>query len=404
MSGPASFSFGFLGGGRRPRGTPPPGKPREPLFLGFFFRLRKYGLKVSPHEWFAFLEGLQLGLARESLGGLYHLGRSTLVKRVSEFDLYDLAFADYFKDMPELPESLKKELEDWLEAGSALPHELPAMPEDLGLDLEELIRRFEETLKKQKEQHDGGSRWVGTHGTSPYGRDGRYPGGVRVGGQGGGRSAIQIAADRQFRAYRSDRTLDIRQLRVALRRLRELSREGPEDELDLPETIDKTGKNAGEIDLVFARPRKNSVKLLLLLDVGGSMTPYARLVSRVFSAAQQERHWKRLTHFYFHNCVYDKVYKDAAFREALPTEKLIADHESDWKVVMVGDACMGMSELLAPGGAIDWFEQNRRPLNPMIQRAWDHPSVRTIEATIPMFELTLDGLTEAVRHLKGSGV
>ncbi len=422
---PVSFT-GFLGG-TTPGGTDgPAGDPRPgntpPVFLELFYTLRRHGLRTTPHEWFTFLRGLEKGLAQESLTGLYHLGRTVFVKSEAGLDLYDLAFADFFRGLPEVPDALREALEDWLAKGDTLASETPLeLPPGLeSLDLEELLRRFEETLREQDEQHDGGSTWIGTHGTSPYGRGGRFPGGLRIGGTGGGRQAIQIAQQRQFRAYRSDRTLDVRQVRLALRRLRDLAREGQTDELDLEETIDRTSKNAGEIELAWRRPRRNSVRLLVLMDVGGSMTPYAQLVSRMFSAANQETHWRKLAFFYFHNCVYQHVYKDAAFREKVKTSDLIRDHEGDWKLVVIGDACMAMSELMAPGGSVDWYDRNQRPgiewlrqlgrhfrktawLNPMPRRAWDHPSVQSIEVLFPMYELTLDGLGEAVGHLKGQG-
>ncbi len=407
------MSAGFLGGG----GAGPPAAAGPPAFLEFFYKLRAKGIKVAPHEWFAFLEGLSRGLAQESLTGFYHLARATHVKSDPLFDPYDLAFAEFFKGL-EPPPGLAEAIEKWLAAGAA---EIVPLGDILGslppLDLEELIRRFEEKLKTQKERHDGGSEYIGTHGISPFGREGRNPAGVRAGGEGGGRSALKVAERRLFRDYRHDRTLDVRQVRVALRRLRDLVREGPEDELDLDETVTRTGKNGGEIDIAWRRPRHNRVRLVLLMDTGGSMEPYARLVERLFSAASQERHWKAFEHYYFHNCVYSNVYKDGAFRERVPTERLVHAYDGEWKLVVVGDACMAMSELLARNGSIDWFEQAhdagiewlrrlarhfRRAvwLNPMTKAAWDHPSVRAISVLFPMFELTVDGLERAVKALK----
>jgi uncharacterized protein with von Willebrand factor type A (vWA) domain len=398
---------------------PAPLPEAPPAFLDFFYRLRQKGVRVAPQEWFTFLGGLEKGLAGGSLTGFYFLGRATLVKSEALFDPYDVAFAEYFRGLAP-PPGIAEAIERWLAIAAAERLPLPELLSQLPpLELEELLRRFEEKLREQKERHDGGDEYIGTRGRSPLGALGNNPAGLRVGPHGGARSAVKIAEQRRFRDYRSDRTLDVRQVRVALRRLRDLVREGAADELDLDETVEKTGKNAGEIDLVFRRPRKNRVRLLLLMDVGGSMDPYAQLVERLFSAASQEKHWKAFEHFYFHNCVYGHVYRDAAFCERLSTERLISQHDGDWKIVVVGDACMGMSELLARGGSIDWShpERGHAPgiewlrrlaihfrravwLNPMTRAAWDHPSVRAIGVLFPMFELTLDGLDRAVKSLK----
>lgn len=399
-------------------GAPPEPEP-PPVFLDFLYKLRAKGIRVAPQEWFTFLEGLERGLARSSLTGLYYLARATLVKSEAFFDQYDLAFAEYFRGLAP-PPGIADAIEKWLAEGLAAELPLSDLLAELPpLDLEELLRRFEEKLREQKEQHDGGSEFIGTQGLAPFGEKGANPAGVRVGAHGGARSAVKIAESREFRDYRSDRTLDVRQVRVALRRLRDLVREGAEDELDLDETVERTGKNAGEIDLAWRRPRKNRVRLLLVMDTGGSMEPYAQLVERLFSAASQERHWKSFEHYYFHNCVYSYVYRDGALRDRVPTERLISQYEGDWKLVFVGDACMGMSELLARGGSIDWSYPDRGHapgiewlrrlsvhfrravwLNPMTRGAWDHPSVRAIGVLYPMFELTLDGLDRAVKSLK----
>jgi len=230
------------------------------------------------------------------------------------------------------------------------------------------------------------------------------------------RSAAQIAALRRYRAYRSDLVLDVRQIKVALRRLRELRRGGRQDELDLDGTVDRTCRNAGELELVWRPPRRNNVKVLLLMDVGGSMEPHARTVSQLFSAAKQTKHFREFHPLYFHNCVYEKLYKDARFYERMTVAELLRTYGPTYKLVMVGDALMHPLELFEPGGAIDYWTYNRTPgiewlrkladhferrvwLNPEPPQYWAHVTVSAIRNLFPMFPLTLDGLAEAVDAL-----
>lgn len=222
------------------------------------------------------MHGLSLGLHESSLDGFYRLARALVVRNETELDAFDQAFIRHFKGAYQDSLDITKELLSWLEDAKKrreLSDEERAAIQSI--DMDELKRLFEERLKEQKERHDGGNRWIGTGGTSPFGHGGYHPSGIRVGGAGGGRSAMQIAEERRFKGYRSDRVLDVRQIDVALRRLRRLGREGAVDELDLDETIQKIGKNAGELELVFRPPRRNRMKLILLMDVGGSMDPYA---------------------------------------------------------------------------------------------------------------------------------
>ena len=387
------------------------------MFVDFFYHLRRRGLPVSVTEWMALMEALRAGLGRDSLLGFYSLCRSVCVKSEAHFDLYDQCFAEHFKGI-EAPEGALDQVLDWL--NQPIPA-LELTPEQIAmleqLDLEELRRQFEERLAEQNERHDGGSRWVGTGGTSPFGHGGTHPGGVRVGGEGRNRSAMQVATARRFRNLRHDVVLDVRQIGLALRRLRQLAREGRPDELDLDGSIDATAKNAGELELVMHPERKNTVKLLLLLDVGGSMTPFTRLSERLFTAAHKASHFKAFKHYYFHNCVYERVYTDIEQRKAVPTKKVLADLDPSWFCLIVGDASMHPVELTHPGGAIDYWERNqeagitwleriraRMPrsvwLNPVSEPFWDQVSVQIIRREYPMFELTLDGLGEAVQHLR----
>ena len=238
------------------------------------------------------------------------------------------------------------------------------------MDLEELRKQLLERLEKQKERHDGGSHWVGTGGTSPFGTGGAHPTGIRVGG-GGGRSALAVADARRFREFRRDLVLDTRQIAAALRRLRRLTRDDGKLVLDLDETIDATARNCGDIEVVLSPERHADVRLLLLLDVGGSMDPHAQLVSRLFSAAHQGGGFKELRSYYFHNCVYQRVFEDAAFSRPVQTPELLKTLDTKWTVVVVGDAYMHPGELTMTSG--DWWESCARPLGPDLAGAPRRP-------------------------------
>ncbi len=388
------------------------------MFVDFFYHLREFGLKVSTTEWLSLMRALGAGHARADLNTFYHLARCLLVKRESEYDTYDRAFASFFADIASTPD-IGQELLDWLE-NPILPEISDADRAKLqAFDLDELNDRFRKLLEEQTERHDGGNRWIGTGGTSPFGHGGEHPTGIRVGGGGGGRSAVQVAGSRRYRNLRSDRILDTRQIGIALRRLKRLDRdEGPE-ELELDTTIDQTARNGGEIELVFGPPRRNRVKLLLLMDVGGSMDPHTHLCERLFSAAHAANHFKKFEHRFFHNCVYQRIYTDMQTLEGKPTSELLKTLDQTWSVVFVGDAWMAPSELTHNWGGIDfgrrdatagltWLERIRQRvpnsvwLNPEPHGRWNEPSIRLIRRVYPMFELTIDGLTEAVDMLRGT--
>lgn len=388
------------------------------MFSGFLFHLRAHGLKVSLTEWLTLIEALAGGYGRASLAGLYHLGRSVLVKREAHFDLYDRCFAEYFYGV-EGSLDVSDELLAWLEQPKAMPE---LSPEELAaleaLDLDELTERFKQRLEEQKERHDGGNKWVGTGGTSPFGHGGRNPAGIRVGGKGGGRSAVQVAEQRRFQNLRSDRVLDTRQVGVALRRLRRLAKDTGPLELDVDATIDKTAREGGEIDLVFSPERQNRVKLLLLMDVGGSMDPHTARSEQLFSAAHKATHFRAFRHYYFHNCPYGVLYEDMAIHKSVPTESVLTQLDRTWSIVVVGDAWMSPYELTHQSGAVWLYEKNARPglewlrafrekterivwLNPEPRQIWEAPSVRMVRSLFPMFELSLDGISEAVDALRG---
>ena len=385
------------------------------MFIEFFYQLRDRGLPLGVTEFLTLLEALSKGLARESLTHFYVVARSILVKRPEHFDVYDQVFAEHFRDAefdPSINAQITDELLSWLEENPLPPPELT--DEQLEAiqqqDLDELKEEFEE-------RHDGGDHWVGTGGTSPFGHSGHNPKGVRVGGSSQNRSAVQVASKRRFQNLRKDVTLDVRDISQALRRLRELTRDGRQEELDVEATIDETARNAGDIELVFRPPRENNVKLLLLMDVGGSMNPYARLTSRLFSAAHQASHFKAFESYYFHNCPYETLYSDMARREGEPTDRILGNLDKTWRCIVVGDAAMAPEELMRPGGAINYFHNNQRPgfeylkeleekvlktvwLNPHNPNWWGSWTTRKIREVFPMYPLTMEGLEEAVDELR----
>jgi len=391
-----------------------------PLFLDLFLALRRRGVAVSIQEWLALMEALSLGLEKQSLTGFYNLSRSLLVKTEAQFDAFDEAFLEVFGDL-DVPIDLPAKLREWLSDPLRYERLLgPGIAEKLRtLGLEELLRLFEERLREQREAHHGGDRWIGTGGTSPFGHSGYHPSGLRIGGPGGARSAIRVAGERRFRAYRHDRILDTRQVKVALRGLRELRREGPRDELDLPATIARTCRNAGELEIVFRAPRVNDVRLLLVMDVGGTMEPYTHLVERLFSAAHASRHLRDFRYYFFHNCVYAKLYRDEYLHEPVPTTQVLREIDDRYKLVLVGDASMAPSELLSPHGALyhdemdplpgrDWLRRlaDRFPraawLNPQPPASWTWGTTPVIAGMFPMYHLSVDGLEGAVRALVGA--
>ncbi|MFC1872124.1 VWA domain-containing protein [Chloroflexota bacterium] len=385
------------------------------MFTDFFYVLKKRNVPVSLTEWMTFIQALAGGYIT-NLDSFYHLGRSILVKNEAYFDHYDIAFQEYFRGV-EAPAKILQQVLDWLGTPLAFdPQSKEAQAVMEGMEFDELLKQLEERLKEQTEQHDGGSKWVGRGGTSPFGHSGYHPGGIRIGGQSRNRSAVQIAAERRFRNYRNDLTLDIRQIKLALKGLRELTRVGPEDELNLNETIKSTAKNAGDIELVWQRRRKNTIKLLLLMDVGGSMDPFAELCSQLFSAAHSSSHFRDFQYYYFHNCVYDNLYTDMERNQRITTDHILHTLDPDYKVIMVGDARMASYEITHRWGAIDYYERNETPgaewlrrmadhfrhtvwLNPDEERYWVHPTVRFIGQLHPMFPLTVEGLAKAVKSL-----
>lgn len=395
------------------------------MFTGLFFALRDEGVNVTITEWLTLMEALQLGLADNSLTGFYYLARSVLVKSETRYDAFDRAFLRCFEGI-ETPPEITEQVLEWLE--NALPPlkmDPGAKTPDLNWSLEELKRKLAERLLEQKEQHHGGAYWIGTGGTSPFGHSGYHPAGVRIGGSSVNRSAVKVAAQRAYRDFRTDETLHTRHFELALRKLRLLSTavEGERDVLDLDATVDATGRNAGRLELVWTRGRKNNVKLVILMDSGGSMNPYQRLCSRLFNAANKSTHFRDLRFFYFHNCVYEVIFNDpfCLRRNSMATYDFLSRFGPDYRLIIVGDASMGAGELLMPYGALDWGAENEEPglvwlkrlaghfehsvwLNPIPQAHWEMVegagTIRLVGEIFPMFELTLDGLNAAIKKLK----
>jgi uncharacterized protein len=391
------------------------------MFVEFLFELRARKVKVGAQEAMSLAKALTIGLHESSLDGFYHVARALCVHREADLDAFDEAFSSHFRGIQAASITLLDEIEEWLKdpikRRDLSPEELAMLQ---SIDMEEMRRLFEERLKEQKERHDGGNRWIGTGGTSPFGSGGQHPSGLRVGARGGGRSAMGIADARRYKPYRSDLVLDVRQIEVALRRLRALRREGAELELDLDETIRETAKNAGELEIVLRPPKKSNVRVLLMMDVGGSMDPHAHLVSRLFSAAKRASNIRELKTFYFHNCVYGRLYKTETFSEPVKVRDVLDTVSHEWKLVVVGDAAMHPAELLGAGDweyyasgtsgdvtkpGIKWmtdlsdFFRRSAWLNPDPPSYWRGGTAEMLGKVFTMFPLTLDGLGEAVGHL-----
>jgi len=378
------------------------------MFLDFYYYLRKRELPVSPQEWLMLLEALDKGMSSASFSKFYFLCRSLLVKHESKYDLFDQCFTEFFEgvDGSGINGDLSSELLDWLET-----------PVTRNEFTKEQIEMIEERLKEQKERHDGGSKWVGTGGTSPFGHSGHHPQGIRVGGNSQNRSAMQIATARKFRNLRKDIVLDTRDMGLALKKLRKLAKVSNLEEVDIDETIEATAKNAGEISIKFARKKKNTTKLLLLMDVGGSMTYHTQTCERLFSAAHGISHFKEFKTYYFHNCPYDFLWEDLTLEQRVSTDEVLRNIDESWYLLVVGDAAMSPYEITAVGGCIDYYQRNKEPgyiwlqrirkkmpkaawLNPENPDWWEIPSNQLVRRIFPeMFPLTLQGLEDAVDTL-----
>lgn len=390
------------------------------MFIPFLYELRARKVPVGAQEALALAEALAWGLHDSSLDGFYNVARSLLVHSETQLDAFDQAFAKTFKGAQVAALEIHAQLLEWLKDAQARRPQLTDEERALldALDKETIEKLFQERLREQKERHDGGSKWIGTGGKSPFGHSGAARAGIRVGGPGGNRSAFQVAEARHFREYRGDLVLDVRQLEVALRKLRAFAREGAPDELDLDGTIDHTARNLGELEVVVRPPRRSNTRVILLMDVGGSMDPHAEVASRLFTAAKKATHFRELRTYYFHNCIYGRVYKKAQLREPLPLAELFAETNRTWKLIVVGDALMAPWELMERSGwnegdaeGVVWLMRLRETfphsawLNPEPQGAWFQTTIEVVRKVFPMYPLTLTGLGEAVDQLsRGSRV
>ncbi len=387
------------------------------MLTDFFFTLRAAKLPVSVKEYLTLLEALKEGVIGPSIDEFYFLARTTLVKDEALFDKFDRAFSAYFKGVELLTDFGKEIPLEWLQKvlEKELSPEEKAAIEKMGWD--ELMQTLKKRLEEQKERHEGGSKWIGTGGTSPFGHGGYNPQGVRIGGPGRNKSAVKVWEQRAYQDYDDSRELGTRNIKVALRRLRRFAREGSELELDLDDTIHSTAANAGLLDIKLVPERHNKVKVLLLMDVGGTMDEHIHRVEELFSAAKSE--FKHLEFFYFHNCVYDFVWKNnrRRFSEKTPTWDLIRKYNKDWRLIFVGDATMSPYEILQPGGSVEY--NNEEPgaewlqrlthafpkyawINPEPQGVWQYrQSISIVQQLMQqrMFPLTLAGLEGAMRLL-----
>jgi uncharacterized protein with von Willebrand factor type A (vWA) domain len=388
------------------------------MLIDFFLHLKGKKLPVSTREFLTLLEALKERVAGNSIDDFYFLARTCLVKDETQYDKFDQAFGEYFKGVTQVP-GLEADIpEEWLKMmmKKHLTPEEKAKLEKLGWD--KLMEEFKKRLAEQKERHAGGSKWIGTGGSSPFGHGGYHPEGIRIGGESAGnRTAIKVWENREYRNLDDTVELGTRNIKIALRRLRRFAREGAEDELDMDGTIAGTARNAGWLDIKMRPERHNKVKVLLFLDIGGSMDDHIKVCEELFSAAKSE--FKHLEYFYFHNCIYDYVWKDNRRRhgERFPLWDVMHKYGEDYKVVVVGDATMSPYEILQPGGSVEYSNEEAGAvwlqrmldtwpravwLNPEPERLWDYRHSIELIRTIfnsRMFPLTLAGLERAMREL-----
>ena len=392
------------------------------MLIDFFYTLRAAKLPVSVKEYLSLLEALQANVVGPdsdacSMDDFYYLSRTALVKDEKHFDKFDRAFGAYFKGVEMIADFTKEVPLEWLQKilERELTPEQKAAIEKMGWD--ELMETLKKRLEEQKERHEGGNKWIGTGGTSPFGNGGYNPQGIRIGGKGGNKSAVKVWDQRAYQDYDDSQELGTRNIKVALRRLRKFAREGSADELDLDDTIRSTAANAGWLDIKMVPERHNNVKVLLLMDVGGTMDEHVARVEEMFSAAKAE--FKHMEFYYFHNCVYDFMWKNnrRRFAEKFDTWDIIRKYNKDYKLIFIGDATMSPYEILQPGGSVEYNNEEagaewlQRLTHAFPKFAWINPeplgvwqyrqSISVIQQLLSnrMYPLTLKGLEEAMRAM-----
>ena len=393
------------------------------MFIGFFYLLRQRGFGVTLGEWLTLVEALVKGLHHDSMTGFYELCRAVLVHSEADYDRFDGIFLEYFKDVP-FTEELPEELLRWLDKPEDLLQDLRMMLEGYeyeGKTVEEILQSFRERLLEQKEEHNGGSYWIGTQGYTNFGNSGHTPQGIRVGGRSRFRHAFEVAGERRFRDFRKDKVLDQRQFRTAFRLLRQYSAEaGDKTEFDVDGTVRRTGDRGGLLDVQFKRPRRNAIKLLMLMDSGGSMDYYTELCTALFQAAKSDNQFGDLQVYYFHNCITPSLYTTPEIRRdrSVPTEWVLNNYGGEYRVLMVGDAMMDLYELLEK--RYDWRENVIRysgmdylkrfrdrythlvwlnPEEPPRNPGWWGESYGKIAKVVDMLPLSVSGLEQAMKKL-----
>ncbi len=388
------------------------------MLIDFFYHLRRHKLPVSVQEYLTLLGTLRTSVMPPTLDDFYYLARMTLIKDETQFDRFDQAFGQYYRALQaSMPEDHEIPA-DWLvkQFEKSLTPEEKAALEKHGWD--KLMELFRQRLEEQQERHAGGNKWIGTGGTSPFGHGGYHPEGIRIGGpSAGNRTAVKVWEKREFRDYDDQQELGTRNFKVALRRLRQFAREGAELELDLDDTIRSTAQNAGYLDLRMVPERHNTAKVLMLLDVGGSMDDHIARVEELFSAARSE--FRNLEVYYFHNCPYESMWQDnrRRYNERHETWELLRRYNDDWRLIIVGDATMSPYEILHPGGSVEHYNRETGAvwlqrlldawpkavwLNPEPKAYWEYRQSIAIIRNIMqdrMFSVTVDGLEQAMRLL-----
>ncbi|WP_052592392.1 VWA domain-containing protein [Aureispira sp. CCB-QB1] len=391
------------------------------MFLDFFLLLKHQGIPVSLVEYLSLLEALNKGVIKKSVDEFYYLCRISLVKNEKHLDDFDRLFGLYFKGIETITDEALFEIpENWLTQNGERLFSQEEMDKIKTMGgLQKLLERIQELFKEQNERHQGGNKWIGTGGTSPFGAYGYNPEGIRIGQhESRHRRAVKVWDKRNFENLKDDVELETRNMKLALKRLRKITREGTEEELDLQQTIKKTSENAGMLELKMLPKKKNTVKVLLLLDIGGSMDDHIELCSQLFSAAKYE--FKNLEFYYFHNCVYEMLWKDSTRRwgEYISTYDVLNKYNSDYKVIFVGDAAMSPYEIMMKHGSVEhyneeagivWLDRFKQKfknlvwLNPLPQNEWQWTrSIQMLQEFTEqkMFPLTIRGIGEAVDALK----